>query len=300
MSIQSIRKRFLSGVFSSVAALLLWVSPAWAGEATGSQASTNNTQETSSEASKHSDLYQPLFATDDDQWQFGILLYAFLPFDTDITTKLPGVPVLPEQSISLDLNDAMELLNMTFSGRVEAHREDFGLFVEGYYVTMGLNQSPAKFDFDQYFVDFGVSYMLPPLRFSDDGPVALFTEIELGGRYVHFKDTLNFYASAPAPFAGTTREASANYMEPFIGARLTLPFAEKWTFVTSGDVGGFGVGSELTWTVVGGFAFHPSRRWEIALGYRAYSLDYDEGSGTGDFKFEQFQHGPYLGLGFRF
>jgi len=287
-------------MFHWVVVLSLCGGPAWAGEASGSQEVTNHTQAISSGGSGQSELYQPLFVTDDHQWQFGILLYAFLPFNTDITTKLPGVPVLPEQSISLDLNDAVELLNMTFSGRVEAHRKDFGFFVEGYYVTMGLNQSPAKFDFDQYFVDFGVSYMLPPLRFSDDGSVALFTEMELGGRYVHFKNTLNFNASAPPPFASTTREASANYMEPFIGARLTLPFAKKWTFVTSGDVGGFGVGSELTWTVVGGFAFHPSRRWEIALGYRAYSLDYDEGSGTGDFKFEAFQHGPYLGLGFRF
>lgn len=279
----------------------LFASEAGASSATeSSPVQTNDNPSDTPENQSHSELYQPLFNSEEDQWQFGVLVYGFLPVSTDLTTKLPGVPPVPEMDLHLDLGEAVELLNMTFSGRLEAHKGDLGLFLEGYYVTFALDNSVAKFELDQYFVDFGVSYQLPPLRFSDHGRVALFTELTGGGRYVHFKETVSFKGTPPPLFAGSTRGASANYLEPFVGARLALPFAKKWTAVVRGDVGGFGIGSDLTWTAVGGLAFHPAPKWEIAAGYRVYSLNYEEGSGISRFKMSVFQHGPYLGVGFRF
>jgi len=293
-------KHLQSALSGCVAAISLCVATSHAAEASESLEPTNSVQTVSTEDAASNGIYQPLFNADSDEWQFGVLVYGFLPISTDLTTKLPGLPPVPEQDLHLDLSDAVELLNMTFSGRLEAHKGNVGLFVEGYYVTFAYDGSVAKFELDQYFVDFGVSYQLKPLRFSDSSRVALFTELTAGGRYVHFKETVNLKGAPPPPFAGSERGASANYLEPFLGARLALPFAKKWTGVVRGDVGGFGVGSELTWTAVGGFAFHPSPKWEIAAGYRVYSLDYDQGSGINQFKMDVFQHGPYLGVGYRF
>lgn len=75
---------------------------------------------------------------------------------------------------------------------------------------------------------------------------------------------------------------------------------DQWGAAILAEAGGFGVnGSDLQLGITAGFDWRPAS-WEntsIKFGYRYYSLDYS--TDGGDFAYDVDQHGPYLGITFR-
>jgi opacity protein-like surface antigen len=78
-----------------------------------------------------------------------------------------------------------------------------------------------------------------------------------------------------------------------VGARLRAALWGKWFASLIGDVGGFGLSSDITWQAFAGVGYQISDRWLLQLGYRALGVDYR----SNGFRFE---YGPLLGLGIRF
>jgi hypothetical protein len=68
------------------------------------------------------------------------------------------------------------------------------------------------------------------------------------------------------------------------------------TLGVRGDVGGFGVGPDLTWSLVGSIQYHVSRQVSVGGGYCALDIDYTQGCSGLDV----LMHGPLLGAVFRF
>ncbi|MCP4402668.1 MAG: hypothetical protein GY801_35850, partial [bacterium] len=66
------------------------------------------------------------------------------------------------------------------------------------------------------------------------------------------------------------------------------------------DVGGFGVGSDLTWSVSSFLGYQFTPLFSLWGGYRALGVDYQTGSGTDVFKYDMTMSGPIIGLGFSF
>ena len=79
-----------------------------------------------------------------------------------------------------------------------------------------------------------------------------------------------------------------------------LPMGEAWTFNLRGDVGGFGVGSDFAWQLFPYVSWQFGERASMQAGYRAISMDYDEGSGLSEFKYDVVTQGAQLGVTFRF
>ncbi len=79
-----------------------------------------------------------------------------------------------------------------------------------------------------------------------------------------------------------------------------MDLSEKLSLGVRGDVGGFGVGSDLTWIVIPGIAYQLSPRFTLKAGYRIYNVDVEEGSGANKFEFDIEQEGPILGLTIHF
>ncbi|MGE3989834.1 hypothetical protein [Pseudorhodoplanes sp.] len=106
---------------------------------------------------------------------------------------------------------------------------------------------------------------------------------------------------------GTRAVASSGdvtWVDPLVGLRLRHQFMPGQELTLSGDVGGFGVGSEFSWQAVGAYRFHIGQAWGAAwsgmLGYRALYADYSKGSGDTLYQFDMLQHGPIAGLSARF
>ena len=71
---------------------------------------------------------------------------------------------------------------------------------------------------------------------------------------------------------------------------------EKLFLIGRGDVGGFGVGSDLTWQASGAFGWQINEAWSLELGYRYMDIDYT----GGNFTFDAAEAGVFSSLTYRF
>lgn len=90
------------------------------------------------------------------------------------------------------------------------------------------------------------------------------------------------------------------WTDPVVGARWGVPVGERGSFSLRGDVGGFGVGSDLSWNARAAFGYRVGRNATLAAGYHALDVDYDHGSGRNRFRLDLLISGPEVGAIFRF
>lgn len=75
-----------------------------------------------------------------------------------------------------------------------------------------------------------------------------------------------------------------------IAARATAPLGGKWGLALYGDIGGFGIGSDLTWLGAVTINYQISRKMTLGAGWRYYKVNYD----NGDFLYDVGQSGPLI------
>lgn len=92
----------------------------------------------------------------------------------------------------------------------------------------------------------------------------------------------------------------ANWVDPLLGLNYRLPFAEKWTLDLRGDMGGFGVGSDLTLHGWVKLVRQNSESFSWYFGYRYIGYDYETGEGINYQRYDLSQHGPGIGLAWSF
>lgn len=97
-----------------------------------------------------------------------------------------------------------------------------------------------------------------------------------------------------------TASRDASWVDPLIGLNFEVPVSGQWRYTLRGDIGGFGVGSDLTWHVLTKFTYLQSERFSWYLGYRAIAYDYEDGQGLNYQHYDLVQHGPGAGVAFRF
>ena len=99
-----------------------------------------------------------------------------------------------------------------------------------------------------------------------------------------------------------TGEGGEAWVDPLVGLRWGVAIGERGSFWLRGDVGGFGVGSDLAWNALAaiGYAVGEKRTTTLALAYRVLDVDYEQGSGADQFLFDMQIGGPVLGVIFRF
>jgi hypothetical protein len=100
------------------------------------------------------------------------------------------------------------------------------------------------------------------------------------------------------------RSARTNvaWVDPTIGMQWTQPFGERWSFSLRGDVGGFGVGSDLLVHALAGLRYQQSENLAWLVGFRLIDFDYEENEGRG-LKYKRFdlqEMGPALGVAWTF
>ena len=96
------------------------------------------------------------------------------------------------------------------------------------------------------------------------------------------------------------RSGTLDWVDPFVGFRVRHELAPGSELQFLGDIGGFGVGSDLTWQLFAGYGFG---FWQSNLhgiiGYRALAVDYSQDNGTKENNLDLILHGPVVGLSFR-
>jgi hypothetical protein len=141
---------------------------------------------------------------------------------------------------------------------------------------------------------------------------ALAVDVLAGARYWYQEADLSLDVTAALDvgdlqIAGArafARSGSVDWLDPVIGARVRYTVAPGHELLLRGDIGGFGVGSDLSWQALGAYGFELGTYQGISfsgvIGYRALYVDYVQGEGRSRYEFDMLQHGPVLGLSARF
>lgn len=104
-------------------------------------------------------------------------------------------------------------------------------------------------------------------------------------------------ASHPAIGTQSARHGEDfDWVDPVIGVRAFVPMTESLSLQTQLDAGGFGVGSEQTWSVLATINFVFSDHLSASAGYKVLDVDYDHAGHVFDARLS----GPVLGLTYRF
>ncbi len=151
------------------------------------------------------------------------------------------------------------------------------------------------------------------LRWTNGGSSYTAIDAIAGLRYwnVSADVSLDIVGSVNVPALGLTQvgqraladSGDMHWVDPLVGLRVRQELASGDEFRLQGDIGGFGVGSKISWQAVGGYVHNfqiYGLNWSSMIGYRALEVDYSQGSGTGESGLNLVMHGPIAGIGLRF
>jgi len=93
---------------------------------------------------------------------------------------------------------------------------------------------------------------------------------------------------------------SADWVDPLVGVAYSTQISDKWSLNLRGEVGGFGVGSDLTLHGLAKVVRQNSDSFSWYFGYRYIAYDYETGSGINYQRYDLQQHGPGIGIALSF
>ena len=99
-----------------------------------------------------------------------------------------------------------------------------------------------------------------------------FLEVGAGGRLNNIATDIDVRRNVlPAGTEEVTGSASKTWFDPIIIARISADIKDKWLFQLSGDLGGFGVGSDFTWQLQAYAGYRFAKLFQLTAGYRIFS-----------------------------
>lgn len=219
-----------------------------------------------------------------NEWEFAIAPYLWAAgMDGSI-----GIANF-EQDVDVAFSDIIDNLDFAFMGHFDMRNEHWVLMSDLVFVDLGHEE-----DLVQATVTAGLDMTL--FEVAGGYRVSRVFTILAGARWVDMATGIDY--------SGTLIDdevaASKDWIDPLIGAHAFIPVSDKWWIGLLGDVGGFGVGSELTWHAYANVGFRLSHLVSIVLGYHAIDIDYEDGEGLASVKLDVTVSGPQLGVVFSF
>jgi hypothetical protein len=96
------------------------------------------------------------------------------------------------------------------------------------------------------------------------------------------------------------KELTQTWFDPMLVARVKNKPGQKFIYQLRGEIGGFGIGSDLAWQIQAYAGYRFSKLFQVTGGYRVISLDYTTGSGESRFMYNIDTFGPVVRFGFNF
>lgn len=223
-------------------------------------------------------------AAEASPWSFRAGMYGWLQaVDGDVGARGIKVPV------DFSMSDVLDKLDLAVMAVVEVGYGPWSFVADSTYVELSSSQ-PTPFgmiapSFDVGYTEFVGNYVL--------GYEVMRTASQKIDLYAGARVTWLELEFDLGPFS---RSDDQSWVDPVIGARFQAELGRSFFLRALGDIGGFGVSSDLTWQAMAGFGYRFNEQWSALLTYRAISTDYS----NGDFVFDVICHGPLLGVEFKF
>jgi hypothetical protein len=107
------------------------------------------------------------------------------------------------------------------------------------------------------------------------------------------------YYAADSKLEPTSLEADVSWVDPLAGLRWNWDISDTWSTSLRGDIGGFGVGSDLSGQAFALVDWHPWQHVSITGGLRALRVKYETDKGADNYELDMTFWGPLLGVSFR-
>ena len=238
----------------------------------------------------------PAVADDEARtWHGMVMPYAWLP------ASVGGSVTLGPESVTMQANmaDMLGRLEMAGSLRAELWYGEFGLIVDTLYARFGdermTRQGALDAELTQSLGELAFGYRLGrwPTS-SDEEAVTIAAELYGGARVSRFE--------VDVAHGAASQNATKNLVDPMIGVRIPVQLSPRWLLSMRGDIGGFGVDSDLVWNVVFGLERGLSSSVALQFGYRIMRIDFstDVGDMDREVSVRTIMHGPGFAGSYRF
>lgn len=118
-----------------------------------------------------------------------------------------------------------------------------------------------------------------------------------GARFWHISNEVAVTASHPLiGSVSATHKESFGWVDPVIGARAFFNLTDKLSVQGQVDIGGFGAGSDFTWSALATVNYIFTDTLSVSAGYKVLDVDYSDDG----YVFDSRLSGPVLGLTYRF
>jgi hypothetical protein len=222
-------------------------------------------------------LPSALRAAESDKWSLDVSLYGLA---AGMSGEVGIGPVNADVDFGFD--KVWDNLDFAMMGKVRVGYARWALNADVVYMDLGASRNGVTVEMEQWMVEPSLSYT-----------VCKGFEALAGARY----NNLNAEIRGPL---GRNPSGTQEWWDPIVGANLSLPLGKKCSFTVRGDIGGFGVGSDLTWQAFPYFGWQFAQWGSLQAGYRWVYTDYETGSGASRFKYDILTSGPQIGFTFHF
>ncbi len=194
-------------------------------------------------------------------WQFKITPYAWaLGLDGDVGAHGMKVPV------DVKFTDVVDELDIGGMLSLEANNGTWGVLADGVYYRLDDDThtaaGPASAEVEEWILQGAAVYRV----FKSDKTLV---DAGAGGRFVDMDTDVSV--------AGVKGSATESWADPIVVMRVRQQFAKNCFGVLGGDIGGFGVASDLTWQLIAAAGYSFNESVSLLVGYRYLDYDYDDG-----------------------
>ncbi|WP_157973530.1 hypothetical protein [Tropicimonas sp. IMCC34043] len=226
-------------------------------------------------------------------WEFTVTPYGWL---AGLDGDLGALPGLPSQDVSLSFGDILDDLDYGVFLFASARNGPWVLFFDGSAVQTTSTEGIGGAVVDSIEVRSRTSN----LAFAVGRTIAR-SDMHNIDAYVGVRawwlDNEFTVKTQPATGLGKIRENSdASWVDPLIGIAGQYTVTDRWNLFGSAEVGGFGVGADLEWSLMAGATYSYNERFGLTVGWRYLAVDYEEDG----LVFDVSQTGPLIGATFRF
>jgi len=199
---------------------------------------------------------------------------------------------LPPADIDLSFADTLENLDLAFMGAGEVRSGRWGFLADMMYLQVTPEaklpgSSSGELRSRSFTFQSNILY-----RLHDDGRV----RFDIGGGLRYWKLHNRLTVELGRPDLSVRHSESEEWVDPVVMARAAVGLGGSWRATLAADIGGFGLGSRLTYQVLGTIDYAWTDRLMLRAGYRLLSVDYE----TDDFLYDVKMYGPVVGVTYRF
>lgn len=242
-----------------------------------------------------------------DDWQFDASAYLFA---SAITGDVGVGPVTTDVDVSF--GDILEGLEGGIMGYGQARKGPWSLIADVAYLKVTADNElasaggalTANLDVElkqTILAGYGAFRVYDrPWRANNQDGIGLSIDVLGGARYNRVVTELDARAAILGLTTSSQRDRTVDWVDPVVGVRAVVVPARNWRVTLWGDYGGFDVGADSTWQLIGLVGYTFDNGIDLFGGYRAYAFDYSEGSGGSRLDLDLTYAGPLVGIGFQF